>query len=1314
MAYKQCLTAIAPIAAATCNGKSLWTGSNLTNGLIQIAAVLPTAEADDIKTRDKLAVPSPWSNIISFDLLLDTPFNYGAIKDNTLNEWRTLLAIVALRKIKNIPVTLTTIKLSACGNQFCDNILAQYPKNGVFKDIVVENVNKNKASWDSITFIKLESRIIGMLTPSNIVCSRYSFEDRDEAVEWLENHRLMLDGVMQDPIKYILQSNGREDTKSYTYMVAWLTKIKEFLKSKDNNGIFYFDNRTELVGRLDSFIGDIEAKARANNMAGVPIVLKESIDPSNFMNVREMIDSIQGEHAWISLLITIAFSNLSDYKISYKKFDQVPEAKKLFHSSIISDYTAKAVLLNGMCIGAVRNRQVLSVLTNSPDEKVTKKLISIGLMGEGGEFENPVNFALETAERYTYILKWTTFVKNTLEDTNFVNNDAIAAIDNFINQLKAGYNEEQDIFKLAVNNYNTPEHLLFEVYVDSVNTIGQVSDLFENIKINSDYEHNIEPKVRIKGGADLNSDLLLFSEETIGADCMNLYLKKDDPFINIKQSQASIFDPGQVFTNKLYYIETVQENSRRINFDRDDRWITRRINGQIYHYTVIWPIKESVMSSIKSSTIYDGISLKYDEDEDECTITLTLAVGLGGKPIEAKFAGPGKLGAANSAVISGDRLPGVSIWPYTEGAGAYFIYETKEVEYIGDNEVKLPNPYEIRCMPSAKNLRSNNLELTSNEQDFCRNITYRDSLPEYIAIEADGQYCGIIPLKQTNKMPENGNTTFDIGFDFGTSSTTVYAKSGIANSAQVRFDTALQDVYAPIKHIYDDVNNFFIPNDYSNNKFYPSIIRISSNKEMGIDINGNKLPLLNSSIMYQYKYAGKLSFHEDNDKSIIKSNLKWDADSPELRRKYLRQIVLQTLMYVKSKYGSKVKWHASFPSAYSQKEEGDYQRMLGNTIDDMHKIMNINIEPIDAQNKYDFQTESVAAAKYIVNTAAQNGSDCVLVVDIGGGSTDISAWKTGPGIPIPVFQTSIEVASRKIFLEPLKKLISKESSLFEYIKGKSTPFDVIKDCIGKTDKDSQEDFTTLVEQLLLLEGDTFRNIINGLPDQKNAAIFSKKVVAGFYAIVYYAVKTLVSIKNKKAENGENMEIHNVLIRLGGNGAKLYDWIHDDYRNSIKGLLCKILGETGEIINIKFEFNQSEAKTEAARGLLDNVAGVVAVPEKYSLNGSKVEFTYRDANDEVKNVFIDETENLKDNEAIKYVYETAAEIKGIEFRLLDDSEMFKEYLEGLQKVIFADAEVINIDEANMKTNVINTMNYSLKERRLTSPLFAQLEEVINSL
>ncbi|MEO7692223.1 MAG: hypothetical protein ABIS51_23260 [Sphingomonas sp.] len=150
----------------------------------------------------------------------------------------------------------------------------------------------------------------------------------------------------------------------------------------------------------------------------------------------------------------------------------------------------------------------------------------------------------------------------------------------------------------------------------------------------------------------------------------------------------------------------------------------------------------------------------------------------------------------------------------------------------------------------------------------------------------------------------------------------------------------------------------------------------------------------------------------------IKYNLKWSS-APEMRdaaRRFLRQLMLMISCEWTAKGGSaaNLKWHFSRPKDMG--DDADFLRQLEMALADIVSTPTPDaIRPI----KY----EGDAAAAYILdeNTKAQGTRGAVnIILDIGGGTTDIAIWDNGKPIR-QLFSTSMRLAGGDFFTDHIMR-----------------------------------------------------------------------------------------------------------------------------------------------------------------------------------------------------------------------------------------------------------------------------------------------------
>jgi hypothetical protein len=151
-----------------------------------------------------------------------------------LSEWRGLLALLALAKYLNLPVSVEKVQItSSVGNQ-------------IFTNFPQENISGT--SWENIGVILYDNKPIGMLSPLTLVCTspNYSNIIDSRKVPWYNGAKL------QDPI-YKLGNKEKALLKMY------LTNISNLIKINSGSEI---DNK--INGLIQDFINQIGEVEKIN------------------------------------------------------------------------------------------------------------------------------------------------------------------------------------------------------------------------------------------------------------------------------------------------------------------------------------------------------------------------------------------------------------------------------------------------------------------------------------------------------------------------------------------------------------------------------------------------------------------------------------------------------------------------------------------------------------------------------------------------------------------------------------------------------------------------------------------------------------------------------------------------------------------------------------------------------------------------------------------------------------------------------------------------------------------------------------------
>lgn len=147
------------------------------------------------------------------------------------------------------------------------------------------------------------------------------------------------------------------------------------------------------------------------------------------------------------------------------------------------------------------------------------------------------------------------------------------------------------------------------------------------------------------------------------------------------------------------------------------------------------------------------------------------------------------------------------------------------------------------------------------------------------------------------------------------------------------------------------------------------------------------------------------------DGNTIQANIKWD-DTPigkQRSTRFLRQLVMMIgaeLMEAGLSPGQ-IAWRFSYPSAFLPTQQQDFRDLIGAAVADINGSQDARV---------DFYSEAIAAKQALaVEGAIQSTGSLIVMLDIGGGTTDIALWKGSETL----WQGSYRIAARSFFTDSL-------------------------------------------------------------------------------------------------------------------------------------------------------------------------------------------------------------------------------------------------------------------------------------------------------
>ena len=281
-------------------------------------------------------------------------------------------------------------------------------------------------------------------------------------------------------------------------------------------------------------------------------------------------------------------------------------------------------------------------------------------------------------------------------------------------------------------------------------------------------------------------------------------------------------------------------------------------------------------------------------------------------------------------------------------------------------------------------------------------ITKTSAFPEMMICKYKNEDAGFLFIKAPPVTVPDAAKTWNVGIDFGTSSTTVY-KTELPDGAGPASVT-LRDRLLQITDSQE--LRLLVQNDFLSNRDEetPLFTLFQAN-------DGFQAPLIDDRI--KPLLDGRIYFVDAPTlpENVI-SNLKWSPEPIDRKRTqaYLEQICLQCAAEATANSVSKINWHFSYPIAFSPASTLDFAGICQATIDDI--IIETGGQPTGPVS---LKSESIVTAKFFGGKFGgfANGAVCI---DIGGETSDISIWQDNT----LCWQTSIRFAGRHIFLDLLK------------------------------------------------------------------------------------------------------------------------------------------------------------------------------------------------------------------------------------------------------------------------------------------------------
>lgn len=446
---------------------------------------------------------------------------------------------------------------------------------------------------------------------------------------------------------------------------------------------------------------------------------------------------------------------------------------------------------------------------------------------------------------------------------------------------------------------------------------------------------------------------------------------------------------------------------------------------------------------------------------------------------------------------------------------------------------------------------------------------------------------------QQNEAPQNVEKAI-VAFDFGTTNTIAYSKTGSDPARRIGFDDR---VLLPIKtedgksQIAGAYTDFFPVNDHET-----PVPTIAKKREFG----GGALPpeirdALNhgsdhfglSHMVFFMPRGGATDSPEfmltQINRGLLEFDIKWGESQAgrALVQSFLKQLMIMAAAELRSEgiSAGNIDWRFSYPQAFSS----EHKRAFRNIIESAWETLAHDSETgAERRNSISLSTEAEAAMQYFTLDTQQQRlgvGRLVIMLDIGGGTSDIAIWKDQQLL----WRGSARIAGSHFF----NSYLAANLEILEAVDR-----DTVKAFRKSLDKDDVTDRAHRSRQLVELiiarrdfaeRFDKAYPLHSGEPAWAGLRQVAKTALGG---LLHYLGLVLAELKDRDVI--DDRDIGELTIALGGRGSTIFRRFASDGDTTDLQEVAKIVAMTRPDLQppqtIEPRFSKLP-KEEVARGLL---------------------------------------------------------------------------------------------------------------------------------
>jgi hypothetical protein len=601
-----------------------------------------------------------------------------------------------------------------------------------------------------------------------------------------------------------------------------------------------------------------------------------------------------------------------------------------------------------------------------------------------GRFSSPTDY-LSTQQRQA-LADWLAYIgSGLLKATDLKSQSTVSALSGvltgFINQLTAGRVGSTALSDKSVPGL-PPRPTALSLLARAAGAKAAASTSMATVEIGDRKERPItgarsnpvvlvDPQMPSKLGIPAN-EITLY-----GASTLEAIGGSKDKLQQLYGRDIDVITPDDLFNPELYLLpgEGALTNS----------WLLTKLDGKPLingvPVTPILPMQERVRDILSSRELEKACSMRVISNGSGMELELTLMIQIKGLrdpyPLVRSY-------SIKEENLIDDDLPVIAVWPNVsdERWRKFYVFcEDKKIGLTVDGF----SDYELKVGKEGQ-----------------QSVKYysSDRFPDLIKLIERGRQCGLIPV---NTPAESASTvtSWSVGIDFGTSFTNFFVNDGSSASRKPLETRLLPLTLAQKEYQLNLLTKFFIPEDVLPKRENPPTS--TALNTYGWQTEKAVVPEIYHQARIQWPSSNALTMRGPG----VHTGFKWEES--QYQKPFLKEIALLISSNGAAAGATQIKWHISYPSAFSKNEARAYKKCWVDLCSELGAMTGLDHQFIEDSGEGGLQTEAIAFASYFGNYLNRPMVHTACL-DVGGGTTDVSIWQENTLL----HQVSIPFAGRDL------------------------------------------------------------------------------------------------------------------------------------------------------------------------------------------------------------------------------------------------------------------------------------------------------------